>query len=194
MTYDLDRDAVSGVKAILDAMFVQGSGIESILQPVRQIADKHGWLWFGLSSKRDFTRKCIGLASNYSYHLYSKARLTQLQDGNFGYWVYLNADDCAVDHSALNGLSLPPEHPFWSAGFPPLSWDCSCYVTGAKTAREAERLGGDLSIVPPDPAIFGEDSDEPLTWRSRSRLSQDEGLFTLLRAIIDLDTGDAGKE
>lgn len=185
----LDSGAIAKAKAILGAMVDQGRGVDAVLAPMRVLAEEQGWLWFGLASKQEFNQKCARLAASYAAHRHSEGRVVQLREGGFAFWVYRADEDCGDDHSMLDGLCLPPDHDFWQTAFPPLSLDCGCYVVGARTDRSAERLGGNLSLRPPDPAIFGEDSDEPLTWRSRLRLSQDESLIALLKAVIELDTG-----
>lgn len=185
----LNRAAIAQAKAILGAMVDEGRGVDAVLAPMRVLAEEQGWLWFGLASRQEFNKKCARLASSYAAYRHSEGRLAQLREGDFALWVYRADEDCGDDHSMLEGLCLRPDHDYWQVAFPPLSLDCGCYVVGARTDRSAERLGGNLGLRPPDPAIFGEDNDEPLTWRSRLRLSQDESLIALLKAIIELDNG-----
>lgn len=89
------------------------------------------------------------------YHLH---RLNQLREAKFGVWVYRCYDgdgSCPPEHHELNGLVLPPDHPFWDRYFPPNSLNCSCAVAGARKSSGAVRVGGNLAVKIPDWASEG---------------------------------------
>ncbi len=78
------------------------------------------------------------------YTAYAKERLAQLRAEDWELWVYRHDGiGCEGQHEDLNGLALPPEHPFWERFYPPITGTCGCYVVGARSARGADRLGGD---------------------------------------------------
>ena len=78
-----------------------------------------------------------------TYRAYSLERKAQLLEGDFGYWVFRAEFDCPERHQELNGLALPPDHPFWQEYYPPLDDTCGCYVIGAHSERSAKTMGGD---------------------------------------------------
>ncbi|MBN2628939.1 MAG: hypothetical protein JXR75_00200, partial [Rhodobacteraceae bacterium] len=47
-----------------------------------------------------------------------------------------------LEHLSWDGLILPADHPFWASHAPPNGWGCSCFVTGARSERDAVRKGG----------------------------------------------------
>lgn len=83
---------------------------------------------------------------------YARMRRTQLSEARFALWVYRvgNNYDCLEEHADLNGLVLPPEHAFWEDYMPPNAFGCSCYVSGARSLRAAQRLGGSEEKELPD--------------------------------------------
>lgn len=72
---------------------------------------------------------------------YHAARVRQLEDGHFAFWVY-RSGSCSA-HQDLNGLALPPSHPFWLSHTPANGLWCNCYVVGTNTRAGIKRLGGD---------------------------------------------------
>jgi hypothetical protein len=78
------------------------------------------------------------------YTAYSRKRLAQSRASNFAIWVYRHDSiGCEGQHEDLDGLVLPPGHPFWDRFYPPITGTCGCYVVGATFATGARRLGGD---------------------------------------------------
>ena len=64
---------------------------------------------------------------------YAAGRYQQLTDPDLlavlPYWQYKHADGVLYPrplHVAWDGLTLPPEHPFWQTHFPPNGWGCHC--------------------------------------------------------------------
>lgn len=55
-------------------------------------------------------------------------------------------------HSALHGIILPVEHPFWRAAFPPCGFLCRCIVTGLSRSQAA-RYGGPSTDQAADKAL-----------------------------------------
>lgn len=67
------------------------------------------------------------------------------------YYLYRTAQDDAVrdSHSALDGIILPMDDPFWDTHYPPWDWGCRCEVIAiseddAQAAREQD------AALPPD--------------------------------------------
>lgn len=83
---------------------------------------------------------------------YAELRLAQLRSSGVKLWVYncIFADDCPPEHIQLDGVCLPPDHPFWSRYFPPNGEWCGCHVSGAHSAKLAPLLGGDLDKPLPE--------------------------------------------
>lgn len=83
---------------------------------------------------------------------FKKFRRDRLQASGQRFWVYHSADgfNCPDHHLALDGIVLPPEHPFWARWFPPHYARCGCHVSAAHLASLVPRLGGDPEKPLPD--------------------------------------------
>jgi hypothetical protein len=78
---------------------------------------------------------------------YAEHRYLQLHEARFRYWVWRSGDgfSCPNSHLALDGIALPPEHPFWLHWRLPIHPDCGCYIVGTHSEAGVRRLGGDVA-------------------------------------------------
>jgi hypothetical protein len=67
---------------------------------------------------------------------YAAGRFKQLSDPDLlkilPYWQYHHNDSVMHPrplHVSWDGLTLPPDHPFWDTHFPPNGWGCQCWVS-----------------------------------------------------------------
>lgn len=91
------------------------------------------------------------MVDHESYRRYAAERHRQLRAENSAFWVYRHdANGCEGRHEDLDGLALPPDHPFWQRHYPPLDDECGCYVVGASSPRGVLRIGGDPAKTVPD--------------------------------------------
>lgn len=135
-------DLLSDLAVAVDRAITEGKSLEAFRKDFAAIVQRHGWT--------DYTgefgwRTRIILTTNASTS-YAAGRLAQLREGGFELWVYRHSDSVLhprPHHVALNGLALPPDHPFWTTHYPPNGWGCRCYVVGARDADGASLLGGD---------------------------------------------------
>ena len=67
------------------------------------------------------------------------------------FWQYMTSQDDAVrdSHSALNGLILPQDDPFWADHYPPWDWGCRCQVR-AITQLERDNIAEAEKDLPPE--------------------------------------------
>jgi hypothetical protein len=92
---------------------------------------------------------------------YAAGGMAQLVEGDFAFWIYRHGGsrEPRPQHLAWDGLTLPPDHPFWTTHAPPNGWGCSCSVTGSRSRRIARRMGGDPDMTLPE----GWDRPDPRT-------------------------------
>lgn len=140
--------AVAELRALLDAN--RNHGTESFIWPFRALCERHGWDWFGLESKHLFNFNAMQLAAAYERGRYCEDRLRQLCESDFTSWTFRAGPDCPEKHQQLNGIVLPPAHTFWGRYYPPLGWECGCYVIGANSNAALRRMGGDPSKQLPE--------------------------------------------
>lgn len=130
-------DLLSDLRAAVDEAIAQGTGLEAFRNNFDAIVAKHGWTgWTGEGSDagRAWRTKVIyqtNLATSYA-----AGRWKQLNDPELlkqlPYWQYKHSHSVMHPrplHLAWDGLTLPPEHPFWQTHFPPNGWGCQCRVT-----------------------------------------------------------------
>ncbi|ATQ56633.1 phage minor head protein [Paracoccus yeei] len=116
------------------------------------VASNPGWdEILKTSDKRLFHYRVVALARWVSRAQNQSNRLIQLQNRACKWWIYKSGVECP-SHSALDGIAVPSEHPFWLTHSPPNAWYCDCQVYGADTPAGIRRLGGTL------------DKELPATW------------------------------
>lgn len=154
----------------------EGGSLDRFRAGFRVFVDRHGWDWFPLLPKHEFNHRARLLYIAFHSVRYAAMRLRQLEEGGSVFWVF-RAGHCA-DHQILDGVTLPPTDEFWSVYLPPLAWECSCYVTRARSLRAVERLGGIVGKRPPADEVW----IDPM-WRG----PVGPDLLTIIAAIIDGD-------
>jgi len=102
----------------------------------------------GVHDKKLFRQMITRVYRAYSASRYAGERLTQMMEAGFSLWVY-RSGDCS-HHRELDGLALPPDHPFWLTYAPPNCPECGCYVIGARHEAGARRLGATSFGLDPD--------------------------------------------
>lgn len=122
------------------------------------VVDNDGWEEILLTrDKMQFYRRVVALTRWVSGSRYQDMCLGQLRAGQFKWWVYRNMG--CERHAALDGVAIPPDHPFWATHFPRNGWDCGCEAYGARTTAGIRRVGGDPDKVLP----AGWDAIDPST-------------------------------
>jgi hypothetical protein len=113
---------------------------------------------------------------------YCAARTQQLKESGFSFWVYRSYG--CPDHGHIDGLALPPEHPFWLICTPSNSWGCICCVLGARSPAGVKRLGGDIAkMLPIDWKSRTSDIDSAWYLAPEFRSSAHPDLRTCLQAL-----------
>ncbi|MFZ6655655.1 phage minor head protein [Undibacterium sp. TJN19] len=117
----------------------QGTGIEAFRKDFKQIVAKNGWTgWTGEeSSAKTAWRTKVIYQTNMSTS-YAAGRWQQLNDPELlkvtPYWKYKHSDSVTFPrplHKSWDGLTLPPDNPFWQEHFPPNGWGCQCRIVPA---------------------------------------------------------------
>lgn len=140
-------DLLSDLAAAVDRIISEGKGIESFRKDFRDIVQRNGWHgWTGEGTKKGEAWRTRVIYTTNAATSYAAGRFAQLQEGGFDMWVYKHADGVKnprPQHLAWDGLTLPPDDPFWLEHYPPNGWGCGCYVVGARSDAGAKRLGGE---------------------------------------------------
>jgi len=122
-----------------------GRGLDAWRRDFRKIVQDHGWEgWTGQGTPGgEAWRTRVIYQTNMSTS-YAAGRYKQLTEPGFlalrPYWRYIHSDSVMHPrpwHLAWHGLTLPHDHEFWKAHFPPNGWGCQCRVT-AVSKREGE--------------------------------------------------------
>jgi hypothetical protein len=156
-------DLLADLAEAVDKAIAEGETLNQFRQRFGEIVTRRGWHgWTGEESKAGRAwRTRIIYQTNLSTS-YAAGRLAQLREAGFKYWVYKHsgAEHPRLQHKAWHGLTLPADHPFWQAHYPPNGWGCGCRVVGANGPEGARLLGGDPGYNAP-PA--GWDAIDPKT-------------------------------
>ncbi|MEL6587173.1 MAG: phage minor head protein [Pseudomonadota bacterium] len=149
----MKADLLADLGGAMEKAISEGTTLDQLRRDWRDIVTTRGWHgWTGEGSKRgEAWRTRVFYQTNIATS-YAAGRRAQLVAGNFKYWVYRHGGsaDPRIHHLALDGIVLPPDHPFWRLHFPPNGWGCSCRVFGTNSLAGARRLGGDPKKTLPD--------------------------------------------
>jgi SPP1 gp7 family putative phage head morphogenesis protein len=91
------------------------------------------------------SRRAEILMRLHGFQAYATAQheVMERQRDAFPFWMYQTFGDGRVrpSHTALDGIILPADHPFWADHSPPWEWGCRCNKVPV-TAEEAEAAAG----------------------------------------------------
>lgn len=138
-------DLLADLAAAVDRAIAEGTGIEAFRKDFFAAVERHGWHgWTGESSEKGRAWRTRVIYKTNLLASYAAGRFAQLKEAGFRYWIYRHRDSVRYprpQHLAWDGLTLPADHPFWQAHFPPNGWLCHCYVVGTNNPERARRLG-----------------------------------------------------
>ncbi|WP_306043655.1 phage minor head protein [Mameliella sp. MMSF_3455] len=146
-------DLLADLAKAVEKSIAEGTSLEEFRRDFRQIVERRGWHgWTGEGTKKGEAWRTRIIYQTNMRTSYAAGRHAQLVEGGFKYWVYRHggALEPREQHLAWDGLILPADHPFWATHYPPNGWGCSCYVVGARSLRQAIRLGGNPDVTLPD--------------------------------------------
>lgn len=146
-------ELLSDLGAAVDRAIGEGKSLEAFRKDFEAAVARHGWEgWTGSDTKGGRAWRTRVIYRTNASTSYAAGRYAQLVQGKFAFWVYRHggSEDPRPEHLALDGLMLPPDHPFWRKFYPPSDWGCSCYVLGARSIAEAKRMGGKPELTLPD--------------------------------------------
>jgi len=142
-------DLLADLAEAVERAVVEGGTLAEFQAAFDEIVERHGWDFRG---PRDWRARAI-----YNTNMntqYARGRLAQLESPELRalkpFWMYQHND--AVTHPrpihvSWDGITLPPDHPWWRTHWPPNGWGCQCYVV-AVNEREARALGGRMDVEP----------------------------------------------
>lgn len=135
-------DLLADLRAAVDKAIEQGTGLTAFRKDFDALVARHGWTgWTGEGSPGGVAWRTKVIYQTNMATSYAAGRWKQLNDPELlkllPYWKYVHCDSVAHPrplHLAWNGLTLPPDHPFWQTHFPPNGWGCQCRVIAVSKA------------------------------------------------------------
>lgn len=150
----MKADLLTDLAAAVDRAASEGKSLDAFRKDFRDIVERngwHGWTGEGTAAGERWRTRVIyrtNMATSYA-----AGRVAQLREGGFRFWIYKHNDSVRNPrprHLGWDGLTLPPDHPFWLTHTPTNGWGCQCYVLGARSEAMARRMGGRPGSTPPD--------------------------------------------
>ncbi len=138
---ELPQQAIGAIASLVADYLRTGQGLDWFRARLKRICEEHDLQCFGYTDRDRFARNSRYLAASFSAQVIRATKLADLRLAGYPLWVFHACADPA--HAHLDGLYLPPSHGFWRVFIPPLGVDCGCHLSGARSERSAERLGGD---------------------------------------------------
>lgn len=160
-------DLLADLNAAVAKAIEQGTGLDAFRKDFKALVARNGWTgWTGEGSKQGVAWRTKVIYQTNMATSYAAGRHQQLTDPDLRailpYWRYRHADGVLHPrplHVSWDGLTLPPEHEFWRAHFPPNGWGCHCRVTAASKSDylRAVANGRGPANAPPAGATAGID-------------------------------------
>ncbi|MDZ4815170.1 MAG: phage minor head protein [Verrucomicrobiota bacterium] len=127
-------------------------------------------------------RRATLLLRQHGFMAYQAAQhqVMERQADALPFWQYHTFGDGRVrdSHRALDGVTLPANHPFWSNHFPPWEFGCRCQVVPISAEEADEMRAHDKSRPPEKQLLFeGQEADR---LASDGRLQRDNQTVSLL--------------
>jgi hypothetical protein len=137
-----NADLLAGLRAAVDKAIEQGTGLNQFRKDFAQIVADNGWTgWTGEGTPGGEAWRTKVIYQTNMATSYAAGRFKQLNDPALlkvlPYWQYHHSDSVQHPrplHVAWDGLTLPPDDPFWDTHFPPNGWGCQCWVTAVSKA------------------------------------------------------------
>ena len=143
-------DLLEDLRGAADEFTERGTGLEAFRKNFKRIVAERGWTgWTGEGTKGgEAWRTKVIYQTNMSTS-YAAGRWKQLNDPVLlkvlPYWQYHHNDSVITPrplHVSWDGLTLPPDHPFWQAHFPPNGWGCQCRVSAVSKENFMSAIAG----------------------------------------------------
>lgn len=148
----MKADLLADLALAVDKAIEQGTSFDEFQRDFRAIVERRGWHgWTGEGTAKGEAWRMLTIYRTNMMTSYHAGRYAQLKEAGFPFWVYRHsgAAEPRELHLSWNGLILPADHEFWQTHYPPNGWGCGCYVTGARSRRAAERVGGNPAVMLP---------------------------------------------
>lgn len=130
-------DLLEDLRGAMDEATQQGTGLNAFRKNFKRIVAERGWTgWTGEGTKGGEAWRTKVIYQTNMATSYAAGRWKQLNDPALlkvlPYWQYHHNDSVATPrplHVSWDGLTLPPDHPFWQTHFPPNGWGCQCWIS-----------------------------------------------------------------
>lgn len=135
-------DLLADLRGAVGKAIEQGTGLDAFRKDFKAIVAKHGWTgWAGEGSKAGVAWRTKVIYQTNMTTSYAAGRWQQINDPELlkllPYWQYKHSDSVMFPrplHVSWNGLTLPPDHPFWQTHFAPNGWGCHCRIVAVSKA------------------------------------------------------------
>lgn len=136
-------DLLEDLRGAVDEAIERGTGLGAFRKNFKRIVAERGWTgWTGEGTKGGEAWRTKVIYQTNMATSYAAGRWKQLNDPALlkvlPYWQYHHNDSVITPrplHVSWDGLTLPPDHPFWQTHFPPNGWGCQCWVTAVSKEK-----------------------------------------------------------
>ncbi len=147
-------DLLVDLAGAVDKAITEGETLDGFRKRFAEIVERNGWHgWTGETTAKGRAWRTQIIYETNLMTSYAAGRYAQLKQGGYAFWIYKHSDFVQrprPHHVALDGITRPPDDPFWAQYYPPNGWGCRCRVVGARGEAAIKRLGGSLDKPLPD--------------------------------------------
>ncbi|MBI5659888.1 MAG: hypothetical protein HZC43_10165 [Nitrosomonadales bacterium] len=146
-------DLLGDLRGAVDEAVERGTGLEAFRKNFKRIVAERGWTgWTGEGTKGGEAWRTKVIYQTNMDTSYAAGRWKQLNDPALlkvlPYWQYHHNDSVTTPrplHVSWDGLTLPPDHPFWKLHYPPQippNWGCKCRVSAVSKEKYMLAIAG----------------------------------------------------
>jgi SPP1 gp7 family putative phage head morphogenesis protein len=127
------RDVLEGFKGEIVKSLETGTAQGTVIKQFKSILKGAGHQQLG-----DFHLETVFRTNMQMAYGVGRRKALEEAAEDLPFWTYHDVGDDRVrpQHHALNGVTLPANHEFWNAHFPPWDFNCRCSVTAADEIPE----------------------------------------------------------
>lgn len=130
-------DLLADLNQAIDNAIAKGTGLQQFRKDFAKIVADNGWTgWTGEGTPGGVAWRTKVIYQTNMATSYAAGRYQQLSDPELlkvlPYWQYHHNDSVMHPrplHVSWDGLTLPPDDPFWDTHYPPNGWGCQCWVS-----------------------------------------------------------------
>jgi hypothetical protein len=145
-------DLLADLRSAVDRVHSEGMTLDNFRREFGGIAHRRGWSYKGGRKWRSELIYNTNIRQSYNAGRWRQATDPELLE-IMPYIRYRHGDSRVPrpQHLAWDGVTLPPDDPWWKTHAPKNGWGCTCYIENATRQEYAKARAAGKGEAPPSP-------------------------------------------